>query len=212
MERLIGILSAIVLVGASSELPAPAASADRPDFSGTWELNEEFSDDPYEKMQEAMAERMRSGGGRPPMGGGMGGGRGGGGRGGGGGMGGPGGSMPDREAMQRRMQEIGERVKTMAVEHDETTLTVVYADGEERKLFLDGKKHYRETGRGDLQTKSKWSGDREITVKATAEDGRRVIEKWELAAEGGLLEVTVMIGGDGRRPGFTLKRVYQRRD
>ena len=119
--------------------------------------------------------------------------------------------MPDREAMQRRMQEIGERVKTMAVEHDETTLTVVYADGEQRKLYLDGKKHYRETGRGDLETKSKWSGNREITVKATAENGRQFVEKWELAAEGGLLEVTVRIGGDGRRPGFSFKRVYQRR-
>lgn len=224
MERFIGIIAAIVVGGVSLGLPALAASADHPDFSGTWELNEELSDNPREKMQEAMEQRMA-----PPMGGsggGMGGGSmggggsgggmggagkgGGGARGGAGGMGGPGDGMPDREEMQRRMRQIGERVRVMKIEHGEAGMIVVYADGNERTLHLDGKKHYRETGRGDLEIKSKWSGDREITVKAKTEDGRRVSEKWELAAEGGLLEVTVKIDGDSRRPSFDLKRVYQR--
>jgi hypothetical protein len=193
MERFIGIIAAIVVGGVSLGLPALAASADHPDFSGTWELNEELSDNPREKMQEAMEQRMAR-----PMGGS------------GGGMGGPGAGMPDREEMQRRMREIGKRVRVMKIEHGEAGMIVVYADGNERTLHLDGKKHYRETGRGDLEIKSKWSGDREITVKAKTEDGRRVSEKWELAAEGGLLEVTVKIDGDSRRPSFDLKRVYQR--
>lgn len=49
-------------------LPSQAAASGRPDFSGTWKLNEELSDDPYEMMQ-TMEQRRAQGG----MGGGGGG-------------------------------------------------------------------------------------------------------------------------------------------
>jgi hypothetical protein len=83
----------------SPRASAPALIGGKPNFSGTWTLNKDESDDPRQAMQEAGAGGNRGGGsgsGGPRIGvggggGGMGGGGGWGGRGGGGGNGGGGG-------------------------------------------------------------------------------------------------------------------------
>ena len=49
----------ILLLALALLLPAAAmaAGSERPDFSGTWELNEELSENPREKMMEARGGR-----------------------------------------------------------------------------------------------------------------------------------------------------------
>ena len=206
-----GAFAVLILCGVLSGPMASAASADRVDFSGSWQLDKNLSEDPLAEMGDAMEERRRA---MEMAGeqGGLGGGMAGGGTGTGGGMGS--GRVPvddtlERERMERRLDELGKRLQEMSVTHEDDKLTVRYADGHERILFTDGKKHYRESGIGDLETRTKWKGNREIVVKATLEDGRKITETWELGPDGGSLHVKTSMKGRGGEPSFDFKRVYK---
>jgi len=201
----------LILCGVLSGPLASAASADRVDFTGSWQLDENLSEDPLAEMSHAMDEQRRA---REMAGdqGGIGGGMTGGGTGTGGGMG----SGPvrvddtlERERMERRLDELGKRLEEMSVTHEGDKLIVRYADGHERILYTDGKKHYRESGIGDLDTRTKWKGHSEIVIKATLEDGRKVTETWELGPDDGLLHVKTSMKGHGGEPTVDFKQVYK---
>lgn len=177
------------------------ASEERPDFTGSWVLNEELSEYPRDKMRQSMGGG-RSGGGGMGGGGMGGGGMGGGGRGGGMGGGGRGGSMGgpgggDREAMQQRMAELAARVARLEITQDEE-LSILYADGSLRVVPVDGEV-------GDI--KSNWKGDR-LVVELKGEMGRRIRETLEFAEDGAQLHVTTKMFGDLNRPTISVLRVY----
>jgi hypothetical protein len=196
---------ALLILGVLSGPAVPAAAADRVDFTGTWLLDEDRSDDPVSKMNETMDERQRlmhvsegqgpmTGGGMPPPGA-MGGGRDEG--------------EPDREKIRERLEKLNERFAMMTVTHEGEKLIVRYADGHERVMITDGKKHYREAGIGDLETRTKWKSDGVLIVKATAENGRKITETWELAPGGGFLHIKVSMKGHGWQPPINFTRVYE---
>lgn len=173
------------------------ASEERPDFTGSWVLNEELSENPRDKMRQSMGGG-RSGGGGMGGGGMGGGGRGGSGMGGGGrggSMGGPGGG--DREAMQQRMAELAARIARLEITQDEE-LSILYADGSLRVVPVDGEV-------GDI--KSHWKGDR-LVVELKGESGRRMRETLEFAEDGAQLHVTTKMFGDLNRPTISVLRVY----
>jgi len=199
----------LVLCGVLPGPMASAASADRVDFSGSWQLDKNLSEDPLSEMSHAMEEQRRAMEMAADQGGG---GVAGGGMGTAGGMG----SGPvrvddtlERERMERRLDELGKRLEEMSVTHEGDKLTVRYADGHERILYTDGKKHYRESGIGDLETRTKWKGHREIVVKATLENGHKVTETWELGPDDGMLYVKTSMKGQGWEPTFGFKQVYK---
>ncbi len=205
--------------------PAVAAAAERPDFTGTWELNEEQSDKPRDKMRQARGGRGGGGFGGP--GGGRGGGGGGfggpgGGRGGGGGgFGGPGGGRGggDREAMRERRRELQESLRVLEITHTEPEL-VLHAtsgtdtggadtSGRDQTLYTDGRDFYRRTLGGDLaEAKAKWKEGERLVFKMKRGEAGKVTETWELTPGGRQLYVTVKTGGGGRMPETELRRVY----
>ncbi|MEE8525054.1 MAG: hypothetical protein V3T72_14050 [Thermoanaerobaculia bacterium] len=206
--------------------PAFAATADRPDFSGTWELNEELSDDFREKMMEARQKGGGRGGGgggggfgggRGGGGDGFGGGRGGGGGGGGfgggrGGGGGPGGGQRDPEAMRERFESMQQDIEAMTVLHQDPTVTVKYPSGAERVMNTEGEPFvYRNRRGGAIDATGKWKGGRRFVVKTVDEgDQRKITETWEILQETGQLTITTKMSGGGRMPTLELRRIYDR--
>lgn len=102
IQVLIGSALPMLLIG--SLQADTSLAAERPDFSGDWQLNEELSENPRDKMMEKMGGGRGRGGSGGKGGGGMGGGM----RGGGGSGGSGGGS---REDMQARFEDRSERIK-----------------------------------------------------------------------------------------------------
>ena len=171
------------------------ASEERPDFTGSWVLNEELSENPRDKMRQAMGGGRSGGGG---MGGGSRGasGMGGGGR--GGSMGSPGGrGGGDREAMRQRLADAAAKAARLEITQGEE-LSILYADGSLRVVPVDG-----EAG----NIKSHWKGDR-LVVELKGEVGRRIRETLQLAEDGAQLHVTTKMFGDLNRPTISFLRVY----
>ncbi len=168
------------------------ASEERPDFTGSWVINEELSENPRDKMRQSMGGG-RSGGGGSGMGGG---GRGGSGMG-GGGRGGSGMGGGDREAMRQRFADAAAKAGRLEITQGEE-LSILYADGSLRVIPVDGEV-------GDI--KSHWKGDR-LVVELKGEAGRRIRETLRLAEDGAQLHVTTRMSGDLNRPTISFLRVY----
>ncbi len=181
------------------------ASEERPDFTGSWVLNEELSENPRDKMRQSMGGGRSGGGGMGGGGRGGGSGMGGGGRGGGSGMGGGGrgGSMGgsgmggDREAMRQRFADAAAKAARLEITQGEE-LSILYADGSLRVVPVDGEA-------GDI--KSHWKGDR-LVVELKGDGGRQIKETLQLAEDGARLHVTTRMSGDLNRPTISFLRVY----
>ena len=133
-------------------------------FNGVWQRNDDESDDPQEKMREAM-QAMRSqtggrGGMRPP--GGMGGMRPTSGKGGRGG--GPPGGPGNMRGGFGPLAEMTSEIETVFKDNE---FHVIPSDeGKVRIFYLDGKKHKRETANGI-----------KLETKAEAKKARKKLEK-----------------------------------
>jgi len=184
----------------------------RPDFSGTWKLNTDLSEDPREKMQEARGSSGRGGG---FGGGGRGGMGGGGGRGGSGGMGGMGGiggggrhggggSDAKGGDGAARLGETLAAQKLLTISHKDPELVIRDLNGRSRALFTDARKVEEEHAEGTAQIQAKWK-DRSVVV-VTKLGGRETTETYERAADGAHLFVTTKM--EGGRGSFSFRRVY----
>jgi hypothetical protein len=188
----------------------PTQSPARQALVGEWRLNPDLSEDPREKMMEAMQQRRQRGGmGRGGgMGGGMGrgggmGGRGGGGMGRGGGKG-PGGDR-DGGAEGRRPPMMSFFSATeLTITHIEPAVAIVEPDGLVRTLQPDGERYQVEHGDGEVRTR--WDGHR-LVVETKTERGR-MKETWSVSPDSGRLTVRLELGG-GRMPTVEVDRVYE---
>ena len=183
-------------------LSPPLQAADKPDFSGTWVLNDELSENPRDKMQEAMGNRR-------------GGGFGGGGRSGGGGMGGGGmrggmggGRGGDPGAMSERMRALEEGVKVLKIIHQDPAFNIRYADDRERALFTDGRELVSELDQGLVEATANWKGGQKVVVKGEMLNGGKRSEIFELSEDGQQLLITTSMEGSGRMPKTSFRRVY----
>jgi hypothetical protein len=182
----------------------------RPDFSGTWKLNADLSEDPREKMRDARGSSGgRGGGGFGGRGGG--GGFGGGGRGGmeGGGMGGGGrrggGDSGDRGVDgATRLGETLAAQKVLTISHKDPELVIRDLNGRSRTFFTDARKLEEERAEGTAKIQTKWK-DRTVVV-VTKVGSRETTETFERAADGSHLFLTTKIDG-GRAP-LSFRRVY----
>jgi hypothetical protein len=180
----------------------------RPDFSGTWKLNADLSEDPREKMRDARGSSGGRGGGGF---GGGGGGFGGGGRGGmeGGGMGGGGrrggGDSGDRGVDgATRLGETLAAQKVLTISHKDPELVIRDLNGRSRTFFTDARKLEEERAEGTAKIQTKWK-DRTVVV-VTKVGSRETTETFERAADGSHLLLTTKIDG-GRAP-LSFRRVY----
>jgi hypothetical protein len=193
----------------------------RPDFSGAWRLNEDLSEDPRTKMQEAGGGRGgRGGGGMGRGGGGGGGGEGGGGFGGRGGMGGGGGRGGMGGGGSRggggdsgdsggdgasRLSETLAAQKVLTISHKDPELVIRDLNGRSRTFFTDARKVEEERSEGTAKIQTKWK-DQTIVV-VTKLGNREITDTYERAADGARLFLTTKMEG-GRAP-FSFRRVYE---
>ncbi len=195
------------LVGGALLLLATPASpsavlAQNCGFAGKWTLNEKESEDPraaFEKSMRGAREGMREGGNRPP------GGRPSGGR---GGRPGAGGREQGRQGMQRLM----EASVALNIVQDDSTVTIVGAEGSRLILYPDGRRiEYPIEGAGNVETRAYWD-DGKLVVQRKAERGPRATSTYELASEGRQLHIRVRLEGGGIPEPVEIRRVYDLQD
>jgi len=185
----------------------------RPDFSGKWTLNEDLSEDPRTKMQEAGGGGGGRGGGRGGGGGGWGGrGGGGGGYGGRGGMGGGGqrggedsGDSSGDSDRSSRLAETLAAQKVLTISHKDPEVVITDLNGHARTFYTDARKVEEERSEGTAKIQTKWK-DRTIVV-VTKAGNRTITDTYERAADGARLFLTTKMEG-GRRS-FSFRRVYE---
>lgn len=153
---------------------------------GQWTLNADLSEDPQEKMREAMQQRMQGGGG--------GGGRTGGGM-------GPGGGREGRRPPMMSFFSAAE----LTIPNLAPAVAIVEPDGLVRTLQPDGETYQVEHGEGEVKTR--WKGD--LLVVETKTERGKMKETWAVSPRTGLLTVKLEIEpGGGRMPKVVVNRVY----
>jgi len=178
--RFIGLALPILTCGVL--LASASLAAEQPDFSGTWKLNQELSENPREKVMEGMSKGGggRGGGGmaggRQGGGGMSGGGKGGGMRGGGGGRSDEGGRGSDREGMQERLSEREERIQQFTIVHEDPSLRFRYADDSENLFYTDGR-ITEDLEAGLLDATASWKKGKRIEIERDSPQGGAVTEK-----------------------------------
>lgn len=163
-----------------------SARQTRPDFSGDWQLNAKASDDPREKLREAMQASPESGGGVRGMGGGMG--RGGGkGRAGGGGMGGGGGGMTG-SAAEFSVQLMPAQM--LRISHEDPALLIVDENERPQRLYTDFRSGSVSAGGGLEQRVSVAGWEGSALVVETTMLGKKLVQQYEIDNANGQLVVT----------------------
>lgn len=187
---------------------APAAALDDknktkpapPNISGRWRLNKSQSDDPREKMRQAMSRGDFPG---RPGGGGPGGGPPPGGFPGGPPPGGDGGGFPGGMEASEALEIVqGDGELTI----NETGSSEVVRT---RIVYTDGRKSEQSTPGGRAEIKGKWKGSK-LVVEIKPERGGKLTETYELAPSGGQLYVTTKIENERLPQAVSIRRVYDR--
>jgi hypothetical protein len=169
-----------------------------PDYSGSWKLNRELSDDPA----QALKDWRGSGGGSGSSGGWHG--RGGRGRHGGGGGSG---DSPGESGSGESPSSAFAALDTLTIRHQEPAITIVDGVGREHRLTTDGKKVEEERSHGGTTKVSAAWKDGHLEIVSVPERGPRWTETYSITADRTQLTVTTKI--DGSRGGTaTIRRVY----
>jgi hypothetical protein len=202
-------ISAAVITGLLSfacahKAPEIVVAPEHRDFSGTWNLNTEKSDDPAQKLEELRAQ-MRSGrpgaegGERPP--GRMGGGRGGGRR--------PmGGGRSGGDGMQAGLGMALRASTRFTVRQDDSTVTFTSEDGTARVYHADGRKTTERLGPDrEVKTRARWDG-KDFVITRDLNGGMTVIESYFHAPDTNELYEIVELKASRLPEPVMFRRVY----
>jgi hypothetical protein len=185
---------------------APAVKP-RTSIMGAWKLNQDESDDPRKKMQDARGAGGGQGGGRggvrmgiPGMGGGPYGGR----RGGGGNE-----SDEDRQ----RMQEVMTASRSLTVAEAKRDVEVDVFDDQERKtaIFTDGRKLQKSKDNTNQEIAAHWDGNRLVTDEKTP-SGQKMSRTYELSYDGTQLYETLRLTRGRSNSQVSIRYVYDQGD
>ena len=189
---------------ASSTTTAPmtlgAAPQSRPDFSGQWVLNAKASDDPQEKIREAMKTLQQAKGGGPGMGGGgRGGGMGGGGMGGGMSGGRQGRGSPDAmggrgEKPSGELSALMVTAEKLDISHEDPMLLITDENGQRQRLFTDFR-GASVSASGGLQQRVSIAGweNAALVVESTMPGGSRRVQNYQIDASTGQLMIITAV-------------------
>lgn len=183
----------------------------RPDFSGSWSLDTRASDDPQEKIKEAMKAMKPAGGGGRGMQGGSGGQGRGGGMGGGRQARGSSGGMDERGGMRSGdLSVLTAAPGTLNVSHEDPMLLFVDENDQRQRIFTDFR-GASVSGSGSMQqrvTVAGWEGA-VLVVETTMNSGARLIQRYQIEPETGQLRIASAIHLPGMQP-VTFQLVYDR--
>jgi hypothetical protein len=194
-KRILGLALPFLTLGVLFAVASLAA--EQPDFSGTWKLNQELSENPREKMAESMSKGR--GGESGARGGGMGGGM----------RGGGGGHSGGREGMQERLGEREARIQQIVIDHEDPTFRIRLADDSENTFYTDGRMT-EDLEAGLLEATATWKKGRHIEIERLSPQGGTITEKYELSDDGSQLFVKTKMEGNGQTPKVSFQRVYDR--
>ena len=193
-------------INSSSVVPEQPPRSQESGFNEHWVLNQELSENPQEKIPQAMQAARGSGGRSRPPGGGRGGSggppaggaRGGGGAGGTGRPGGrPGGRGPEMAGIFGGSEEL-------VIVHAGNAFTIRYKDGRERALEI-GERESAEAAGADGA--AYWDANT-LVARSEPQEGRVVVERYELVEGAARLviniELPLPMGGDA----ISIRRVY----
>lgn len=207
------MLTLLVLASA-----APASAVDDknkpkpapPNISGRWRLNKSQSDDPREKMRQAMSRGDFPGG---PGGGGPGGRPHSDGFPGGPPPGAEGGGFPGGPPPGGRPPGGMAAAEALEIVQGDGELTINETGSSEvvrtRTINTDGRKSEQSTPGGRAEVKGKWKGTK-LVVEIKPERGGKLTETYELAPSGGQLYVTTKIENERLPQAVSIRRVYDR--
>ena len=168
----------------------------RPDFSGHWVFNAKASDDPQEKLKEAMKAMQQAGGGGRGMGGGSGGhGRGGGKSGGRQGHGAAGGMGGRSEMPSGKMPELTATPERLDLTHEDPMLLIADENDRHQRLFTDFRGGSVSASGGDQPQAAVagWEGD-VLVVESRMNHGSRLVQQYRIDAETGRLMISSAVG------------------
>jgi hypothetical protein len=183
----------------------------RPDFSGHWVFNAKASDDPQEKLKEAMKAMQQTRGGGRGMGGGSGGqGRGGGKKGGHQGRGSSGGMGGHSEMSPGKMPELTTTPERLDITHEDPMLLIAGENDQRRRIFTDFRGASVSVSSG-LQQRVAVAGweDGILVVETTMDGGTRLTQSYQIDAETGQLLISVAAKLAERQP-VSFHLVYDR--
>jgi hypothetical protein len=203
-------LGAIVFLAPAQRAEAQAKAPAAVDFSGTWRLNRELSDDEEAKLGAAAtragqqpaesgptgeAERQGSEGRQRGRAGGT------------SGRAAPGSSSPSVDENDPRGGRSGAGPPdTLTVTQAESEIVVREAPGRTRELYPNGKTY--KTDEGAAQIRTSWK-DGKLVVEKKNVHGWKLIETWEAAPDRARVFIHLLLEG-GSGPKVTLTRVYDR--
>ena len=183
----------------------------RPDFSGHWVFNAKASDDPQEKLKEAMKAMQQAGGGGRGMGGGSGGhGRGGGKSGGRQGHGASGGVGGRSEISPGKMPELTATPERLDITHEDPMLLIADENDQRRQIFTDfrGASVSVSSGLQQRMVVAGWE-DGTLVVETTTDGGTRLTQSYQIDSETGQLLISAAARLAERQP-VTFRLVYDR--
>jgi hypothetical protein len=217
----LGLLVATAFTCAVSTALAQSGPGDKPNFSGSWVLNPDLSDNP----QQVGFASPNQGGGQRQGGGHRGGGGGGfggfGGRGSGGGFGGNGGgfggaqhaqdSADDRERIRELAEEVKYPSKSLQISLTATDMTITDAHEHTRVFQTNGKKDTHQLDTGTVTSKTAWDGQK-LTTEYDLGSGRKLRYTYSIVSTTRqLLEQVSFDSGQSSERGpaaAVIKRVY----
>ena len=184
----------IVLAAAASlaALCLPA-SAETPDFSGSWRLDRARSDDVKARVEEATGSGQASGGTSPltilPV---------------------PGTKASvERVEMRESMLKLVDQLDKLEIEHRPTEIKLFHGE-EIARTFYFGREHVREDFMGrKLKCHSKWKGG-QLVLEEEGDKGRRRVETLTLVPAAGLLIEAVRWEDDLLKKPLEVRLVYVR--
>ena len=197
--------------GSTASLTHDADTQSRPDFSGQWVFNAKASDDPQEKLQEAMKAMQQTRSGGRGMGGGSGGqGRGGGKGGGHQGRGSSAGMGGHSEMSPGKMPELTATPERLDITHEDPMLLIADENDQRRQIFTDfrGASVSVSSGLQQRMVVAGWE-DGTLVVETTTDGGTRLTQSYQIDSETGQLLISAAARLAERQP-VTFRLVYDR--
>jgi hypothetical protein len=179
----------------SISLPLASTAVEQPDFTGTWYLNREQSDDSMEKIQRAFPTgRSKS-------------------------LGNianlsrvvfrrAGAKKSKLEHLRQSLQNSLEDTEKLWINQGESDLKIQDSQGNVRSLFTDAHQYKQEVGNGDtIAVVTQWRED-QIVTEAIMDFGSKLTETYILAPGGFQIIVTVRVEDKRLKEPINIRRVY----
>lgn len=151
----------------------------QPNFTGTWRLNRELSDNPQEKLKEAIGKR-----------------------------GGALGRMMGGRAAQDRMKNIEGMAEVFKIVHNDPEIQVTGNNNVTRRLFTDGRKVSVTAPNGEsVEITARWQGS-QLVVETQRANGGKLTQTYSLDQDGGQMVVLMQIADQRLGRPIELRFVY----